>query len=60
MTADFMTRARARPDRRMEIILPSRRTVAIAGYLRQSKDAIVVRRETALCISFTVTAAEAR
>jgi hypothetical protein len=59
MTAHFMTRARARPDRRMEIILP-RRMVAIAGYLRQSKDAIVVRRETALCVSLTATAAETR
>ncbi len=60
MTAHFMARARARPDRRMEIILPPRRTVAIAGNLRQSKDAIVVRRETALCISLTATAAETR
>jgi hypothetical protein len=55
-----MTRARAWPYRGIEIVVSLRQAVAIAGYLHQSKDAIVVGQEAALCISFTITAAEAR
>ena len=35
-------------------------TVTIAGYLRQSENTIIMRREAALGISLAVTAAEVR
>jgi hypothetical protein len=50
----------ARPDRRIEIIRPPREVIVIAGNLHESVDAIVVRRQTALRIPFTIAATEAR
>jgi hypothetical protein len=60
MTADFMTRARPWPGRGKETVMSLQWTVAVAGYLRQSENTMIMRRETALCISFAVTAAEVR
>jgi hypothetical protein len=60
MMAHFTNRARARPARRIDTVMSARQAVAIAGYLHQSEDTIIVRRKTAFCISFAITAAELR
>ena len=57
--ANAATYALARPNCRIKIIRPSSRVIAMASDLHDPVYAIVMRRQSALCVPFTIAAIEA-